>query len=755
MSYRSASSPERKPPTNEGVQYYEYNYPQQQQQHQHQLKQHQLKQHQLEQNNQQLQQSYPQQLQLQLWPSRGRSVPAVIAPGAPQLQNMYLANDHYHSGIPVAGEILIDDYDTATYYSNEKTPFDIKPVNDHDYRNFGSSNYQSTNVAGSANTLEIKIQDDSDRACHTTGDSNGNGHINGNGNGKLSEGLDGVENMNGKGISNANENTHLQVVNDDAPAPKRERSFRNFFKKRPKSSFGPSSSAGNSINNGGTAAEQRQRQGQPLLGGKRTSRINTAGSSSASDVNLYGNNNSNNSNSNSNYNLLEELDSMRLLPNNHHTPNRAQLQIPLGTSSPPLSPMSPISNYSYKSDDESESMHSLGVGVGGKISNKWQIHRHNFDKSDENDPKLLEFNKFLTDHYYDAFNYNWQEIAEMYTFGGLISKVFSPKRLTTAGALEPTAATNSAVLGDRALQNVLMNWLLLGGDTQGDEQFALLDDFVGNIDLYAVNDSGELNSLLKFFAPLVKALDVFKQAVAYFKENTDDNAKLRERNASVEILEKVADKKGLPIPLAQALLANWLIQFNSDDNNQSNGSGNGNTFSDERIMQLFRKSARNSLVIKYLYVKGYFTQLVNYLAELEKQVSPTEIASNSVPALSQLQDIAITNQELQMFVQSFLLKDNQTSLGLSLYGIANAVHLAKQFNKAINVFELSANLTFDLDCCAMAAEGLSAGFGFGRKHGKENKFHRKKRIAKIYRIMKENGGTVDVGTSWAFKDKYD
>lgn len=386
----------------------------------------------------------------------------------------------------------------------------------------------------------------------------------------------------------------------------------------------------------------------------------------------------------------------------------SSLHVPI--SSPTFSSHSDnVSAHSLRSDEESGS-----TSVGDKLSTKWKIHRHNLDKNDQADVRQLQLSSYLAEHYYDAFNYNWEEMADMYMFGGKLTSIFN--------------ATGK--LGQEQFESSLMTWLLLGGDEKGGLGFSLDHEYVENQEFYAQEDTRSLETLLEYFVPLVQALDVFKRAVSYFKENTDNYDQLKQRDSNVEILESVADKKGLPIPLSQVLLGNWLIQFASHSEAPD--------FSDEKILSLFRRGARNSLVLKYLYAKGYFTEFMEHLS-----------AQGQDRAANQL-----TFAEMHSFLTAYFVKDNQTSIGLSIYGIANSYHVKKSFNKAITMFEIGAHISHDLDCCSMAAMGLSNGYGYGKKHGKDNKFHRKQRIAKIYRIMKDNGGVLDVGTSWAFKEKY-
>ncbi|GMM33397.1 hypothetical protein DASC09_007220 [Saccharomycopsis crataegensis] len=483
------------------------------------------------------------------------------------------------------------------------------------------------------------------------------------------------------------QNEHNEVIayNNNGVSidhPKREKSFRNFFKKKP----APSSSSS-----------------------RRSSPVKATQSSEGP------------------LGIEDDLNALKI-----NTASRQNLQIPS-----PLSPnLSIASDASFRSDDES----SLTASSTSKISTKWKMMRNNFDKNEEHDHKSMMISKYLMDHYYDSDNFNWEEISEIYLFGGVVSHVFSKKGVS---------------LTTKKQCNVLMNWLLLGGDKYGEETFLLDHEFIDNIDIYTLEDSKQLALLLKYFAPLVKTLDLFKQAVSFFKENTDNNEKLKEKSNNVKVLESVSNKRGFPIPLSQALYANWLIQFTDGAANDEFSSQQ--KFQDQDVMRYFRRSARNSLVLKILHNSHYFDGLLDYLKEAERK-NPTGSIPTSIsvyaPSLASM-NTSITNQELNMFVSTFVEKDNQTSLGLALYGIANSCHVQKYFNKAINIFELSAHLSFDRDCCLMAVEGLSNGYGFGKKHGKESKFHRKRRLAHIYRIMKTRHGESDVGSSWAFKSKYD
>lgn len=391
-------------------------------------------------------------------------------------------------------------------------------------------------------------------------------------------------------------------------------------------------------------------------------------------------------------------------------------------------PLPALPTFSDVSDAISHSSDEHVLKSSSKISAKWQVRKHNLDKGEESDPKLLEASKFLADKYYDAFNYHWMELAQHYCFGGLIKDAFATKRYS---------------LSEKLLHNVLINWLLMGGDVLGHPHFGLDAAFKEDYDVYALSQLTEVSTLLKFLVPLIGALDIFKQAISHFKEHNDDGGVLGKRDANVRALADAADKEGFPIPLAQALYSNWVIQFENVD------------FSDGNVVLFFRRSARNSLVIKYLVEEGVFNELLSVVEQNAETHSIEPAHDNILELAPSLALLSLSNQEVHMFLDSFLHKDNQTALGLALYGVANALHTQKFHNRAINIFEISANLTSDLDCCLMAAVGLSNGYGYGKKHGKEARFHRKKRVASIYRIVKNNGGKLDMGTSWAFKEKYD
>lgn len=117
----------------------------------------------------------------------------------------------------------------------------------------------------------------------------------------------------------------------------------------------------------------------------------------------------------------------------------------------------------------------------------------------------------------------------------------------------------------------------------------------------------------------------------------------------------------------------------------------------------------------------------------------------------------------QITLNKFLSKDNNTSLGLSLLHLGEFFQVKGDINSATNIWEISAHLTRDPECCQMAVWGLSDGYGSGNKYKllnklgkktKTNKYNTKRRIAQLYRIANEKN-KKDIGVSWVWKDKYD
>lgn len=390
-------------------------------------------------------------------------------------------------------------------------------------------------------------------------------------------------------------------------------------------------------------------------------------------------------------------------------------------------------------DDESQNNTSFvynTVSSSSSLLNKLHAKRHNYDKSDDKDAAVLEFNNFLSEKYYDLFNFNWDELAQIYLFGNLFSTIFN-----ISGTANP-----------KELKNKIFGWLLAGGDQTGSVNFEFSNN---NFNSSQIENTDE--AILQLLVSLVICLDPFKNAVSHLKQITEGDLHnknrsnpnpqgIKSQNQDHSNLEKVATKNsGIPIPLSQALLANWMVEFENEGG-----------FNDSKSLLMFRRAARNSYALQYLINSGFFESALKLLEKLLKLTPSILLAERFGNFLVNQNNFGDYNlQEAFFHLNAMLMKDNRTSLGMSLFGIANILHSERSYNKAINLFEIGAHLSFDLDCCGMAAMGLNNGYGFGKKHGKEFKFQRKRRAAQIYRIIKANGGELDVGTSWAFKDKYD
>ena len=192
-------------------------------------------------------------------------------------------------------------------------------------------------------------------------------------------------------------------------------------------------------------------------------------------------------------------------------------------------------------------------------------------------------------------------------------------------------------------------------------------------------------------------------------------------------LVKYVEYPGFTLPMAQAIFGTWLLSYSLKRDEKN--------YDDVRIMNNFRKCARMAIVIRKLWSSGYFN---------------ASIESDNF------------TREEQLALKKVFTKDNNFALSTSLCSIAEYYQHMQGFDVAINFWETNAHLTGDVESCNLAIWGLSDGFGMGNKvkrlhigGEKRRKFNTKRRIAHLYRILIENGGRPEVGTSWVFKEKYD
>lgn len=300
---------------------------------------------------------------------------------------------------------------------------------------------------------------------------------------------------------------------------------------------------------------------------------------------------------------------------------------------------------------------------------------------------------------------NWEALAEQCLFGDIIDVLFHP-RYTYSNDTGEQAYSILKKKGD----NIMCHLLKVPGDSTYDE----LRFIFPHIDVEFISN----DSLVQILKTHVKDLDSLDQVLDLYAKNANTTS-----GRLLEILTRLARGSTLPIPLAQTMLASWLLSYKR--------SGD-----DESVMGYHWSAARISLLYKNLVEIGYFNEVLN--------------GDN------------FDSHELIM-LNRFFTKDCRSALGISLFNIGQYLQMHHDCDMATDIWEIGAHVSGDNDCCNMGIWGLMDGFGSANIKGvnrlsskyKECKFVSKRRIAHLYRILIDSGASSDIGTSWVWKSKYD
>lgn len=293
----------------------------------------------------------------------------------------------------------------------------------------------------------------------------------------------------------------------------------------------------------------------------------------------------------------------------------------------------------------------------------------------------------------------WDCIVETYLFGDRIEHVFIIGSLSEAEQ-----------------RNVLMNYLVNSHYEAGQYRF---QPPLNTRDMAQVDP----DIVLKSLSQCLDQLDDFNEILSLYK--------LRKDFKSIDDfigLESFANAPGMTLPMAQSMFGSWLLSFAQD--------GAIANYKDARIMNQFRKAARRALVVRRLHASGYFASAL------------TSSHFNEYEAIA---------------LNRFLEKDNRFALSMALNSIAEYYQYSCGYDTAANYWECNAHITGDIESCDLAIWALRDGFGSGNKvrtrdkwggGAKRNKYNTKRRIAHLTRILTENGGQVEYGLSWVWKEKY-
>lgn len=345
---------------------------------------------------------------------------------------------------------------------------------------------------------------------------------------------------------------------------------------------------------------------------------------------------------------------------------------------------SPISNFS---DDEDLQSVRLSLEQYEKPAKHSFWHKKTPVEDETTHHEALIWNKLKTDFYTyektETLHVNWRSSAEVFFFGETLDKLFSE--------------------GD------LIAYL-------SESSFELGEVTFSNLNLYHKSAPR-----LADYLPLLSANMVRFDQVLDLYAATNDNIRKPEL---FEVFSAHANQEGLCIPLAIAMLGEWLLSYKSTESSN---------FDNPLIMNYFRKAARMALAVDRL--QDLFEQ--SMAGQEEKEV---------------------------LHFRKYWTKDNKNALALSLHCLGQYYQHIQNHDVAVTLWELNCHLTSDKESGNLAILGLTDGFGFGnrikeRNHlgrrSKTNRFNTKRRIAHIYRILMKTPGFEEYGTLWALKEKYD